>query len=496
MAHKLLRTAEIRAIEAEALSRGLPLMERACAAAAHWVRELLPNPQPVLVLCGPGNNGGDGFVAARLLKEMGYPVTAVFLGDAARMPADAGAAHQAWRNVGGAIETSLSVPDGCALVIDALLGIGYRIDPKRPLEGRFQMSIRWANESGLSVLALDIPSGLEADTGMVAAGGYSIRATHTLTYLADKPGLHTGHGKDLCGEVRVANLGVNVPPLAPHGVLIAPERFARRLVPRLHYSHKGSYGTVALVGGASGMAGAALLAGRAAVYAGAGKVRVGLLDGALSVDPRMPELMLGAAEKAIAQAADVIGIGCGLGQSPNARALLDVAIHSISPLVMDADALNLLAADAKACARVVRREAATVLTPHPLEAARLLGSDVARVEADRVEAAITLSRLYRASVVLKGTGSVIAHPTGVWGINPTGNPGMASAGMGDVLTGIIAALIAQGWSAQEAAEGGVYLHGLAADRLVAAAQGPVGLTASEVAREVRAARNSLAATSG
>jgi ADP-dependent NAD(P)H-hydrate dehydratase / NAD(P)H-hydrate epimerase len=314
--------------------------------------------------------------------------------------------------------------------------------------------------------------------------------------LADKPGLHTGYGKDCCGEVRVANLGVNVPPLAPHGVLIAPERFARRLMQRLHYSHKGSYGTVALVGGASGMAGAALLAGRAAVYAGAGKVRVGLLDGALPVDPHMPELMLGAAEKAIAQTADVIGIGCGLGQSPNARALLDVAIQANNPLVIDADALNLLAADAKACARVVRREAATVLTPHPLEAARLLGSDVARVEADRVEAAITLSRLYRASVVLKGAGSVIAHPTGVWGINPTSNPGMASAGMGDVLTGIIAALIAQGWSAQEAAEGGVYLHGLAADRLVAVGQGPVGLTASEVAGEVRAARNSLAATSG
>ncbi len=482
------RVAQIREIEARRLDADPPLMERAGAAAARVALAMTRGTRiPTLIVCGPGNNGGDGFIVARILKQRGFAPMVVFRGDVARLPLDARAAYEAWRESGGEVLNDIPKRQ-FSLVVDALFGIGLT----RPLEGEHAALIEAINCQDCPVLALDIPSGLDADTGRVL--GCAVRATHTATFIALKPGLVTLDGPDHCGDISVHDLDLNPESIvATEAHVVAPTLFSTCLKPRPKNSHKGMMGGVGIIGGAPGMVGAALLAGRAALKMGAGRVYVGLIDNhALAVDTTQPELMLRTPDEVLSSGhANALSVGPGLGQSDGALDLLKRTIASDLPLVLDADALNLIATHPVLATHVARRAAPTIMTPHPLEASRLLGMDSDDVRANRIDAALVLTKKFKAAIVLKGTGSVIALPTEAarWYINTSGNPGMATAGMGDVLTGIATALLAQGWPATDALLCAVHLHGLAADHLVEQGIGPAGMTAGETIDAARALFN-------
>ncbi|HSN39484.1 MAG TPA: NAD(P)H-hydrate dehydratase [Burkholderiales bacterium] len=482
-------TAEVRQIEnaAAALPDSPPLMERAGLAAAELARKLADNAgKPVLVLAGPGNNGGDAFVIARHLRQWWFGVSVVFAGDERKLSADAMAALKAWRAAGGAITDAIPPNRDWGLIIDGLFGIGLQ----RDVAGRHAELIDAANNSGTPILAVDIPSGLESDTGRVL--GRAVRAQHTVTFIGLKPGLLTLDGPDHCGEIHLCALGLDAPALLPaHGSLIGGQVVHAALRPRALNSHKGNFGSVGIIGGADGMVGAALLAGRAALKLGAGRIYVGLIaNDAPSFDTSQPELMLRTADEVIKlDHLTCLAAGPGLGQSPDAFFYLGRTIESQLPLVIDADGLNLVAADMELKNKLKQRVIETLLTPHPAEAARLLNTTTRDIQHDRVTAANTIARELNCAVVLKGAGSICALPDRSWAINTSGNPGMASAGMGDVLTGIIAALLAQGADIKSALHAGVYLHGAAADALVAGGIGPAGLTASEVIDATRRLAN-------
>lgn len=453
----LLRSTELRELETRYTGAVPPLMERAGLAAADFAQQLLQaSRSPVLILAGPGNNGGDARVMARVLQQRGIAVLVASAGD--------------------------TIPAGkYALVVDGLFGIGLA----RPIEGIWAELVARINAFPGPVLSLDIPSGLDGDTGRVL--GVAVHATHTLSFIGGKPGLYTLDGPDHCGKVSVANLGLRLDGLP--GALLSTDDFHDNLRPRPRNSHKGSYGSLAVIGGAAGMTGAALLAARAGLQLGAGRVFVGLLR-ELAVDPVQPELMLRSPENALAQATVAV-VGPGLGASDAALEILRRVASANFPLLLDADALNLLAAHPVLAARVAQREAATIITPHPAEAARLLASSTEAVQADRVDAALALAQRFKADVALKGCGTVIAHPDGRWRINTSGNPGLASGGSGDVLSGFIGALLAQGWPAAAALSAGVHLHGAAADALAAAGDGPIGITAGELIPIARTLLNRL-----
>ncbi len=482
-------TADLRAVEqaAAAALEPPPLMERAGLAAAELAREIAPaDGKPVLVLAGPGNNGGDAFVVARHLKQWWYSVTVVFAGDEGRLSADARGALEAWRAAGGATLTELPAGGRWGLVVDGIFGIGL----EREVTGRYAQWISSINACGAPVLALDAPSGLQSDTGRVI--GCAVRAAHTVTFIALKPGLLTLEGLDHCGRLHLDTLGLDAPALCPaEGRLIGHEVLATAIKRRAHNSHKGDYGSVGIVGGDHGMVGAALLAGRAALKLGAGRVHVGLLArDAPPLDTLQPELMVRSADEVLKlDHLTCLAVGPGLGQMPDAAYYLDWALASPLPLVLDADALNLVAADTALGAKVAARKSPTLLTPHPAEAARLLDQSTREVQDHRVRAARALARKFNARIVLKGAGSVCAAPDSTWHINASGNPGMASAGMGDVLTGMIAALLAQRLEAGAALIAAVHAHGAAADALVAGGVGPLGLTASEVMDAARSILN-------
>jgi len=486
----ILRTQEIRAVEA-LHAASLPLMERAGAAAFEAaIRMIGPSRARVIVLCGPGNNGGDGFVLARLLAALGHEMHVGFAGDAARLPADARAAFEAWRQSGGTVSSALPSGDRPALAVDALFGIGLA----RPIGAPYAEWVAWLNGARCPVLSIDIPSGLDADSGQRL--GECVRAARTITFIALKPGLLTLDGPDQCGEIELDALGIDLPEAAPRASTIAPALFRAQLVARARNSHKGMMGDASIIGGAEGMIGAALLAARAALALGAGRVFVGLLAaGAPRVDLVRPELMLRAPLQAI-DAAGSLAVGPGLGQGDEALRLLEAAAAREVPLVLDADALNLVAAHPVLARRLARRAAPNLLAPHPAEAARLLGTTTDTVQRDRVGAAIELARRLASHVALKGCGTVLAEPSGRWRINTSGNPGMASAGMGDALTGIAVALLAQGWPPAAALAAAVHVHGAAADRLVARGEGPVGLAASELIAPARALLNEWIAAPG
>ena len=455
----LLRTAELRDLETRYLAARPPLMERAGRAAAGFALRLLGNSRaPVLVLAGPGNNGGDALVMARILKQQG--IAALVVGPDGTVP-------------GG----------DYGLVVDGLFGIGLT----RSVTGAYAALIARINAFRGPVLALDVPSGLNGDTGQVL--GIAVRASHTLSFIGGKPGLYTLDGPDHCGKVSVVDLGLPLDEFP--GALLSTEDFRGSLVPRKRNSHKGSYGSLAVIGGSAGMTGAALLAGRAGLKLGAGRVFVGLLE-TLAVDPLQAELMLRSADGALAQATTIV-IGPGLGESVAALEILRRAASADMPLLLDADALNLLAAHPVLAAHVARRNAPTVITPHPAEAARLLATTTEAVQADRVATALTLAQRFKAHVALKGCGTVIAHPDRRWRINTSGNPGLASAGSGDVLSGLAGALLAQGWPAAAALSAAVHLHGAAADALAAAGDGPLGIAAGELIPVARRLLNRLIA---
>jgi hydroxyethylthiazole kinase-like uncharacterized protein yjeF len=487
--------AQIRAIEHAAQARLAPgeLMERAGQAATAFALDLLDGEAAgaVLVLAGPGNNGGDGLEVAANLARQGVAVEVLHL--AGERPASLEAARALRRAQDGGARFVDAIPAGrpWRLVVDALFGIGLA----RPLAGRARELAAWTAQAACPVLALDVPSGLDADTGAVhGPDGLAVTATHTITFLGNKPGLYTGDGCDHAGEVRVDMLGADgLHTEAAQAVLSSPSLFADRLAPRRRNSHKGSFGDLVVLGGARGMAGAAVLAARAALFGGAGRVFAALLDGGMALDPLQPEIMFRDAAGMAFDGRTVVA-GPGMGNADAAIHLFGKALDAGTPLVADADALNLAAARPELQARLAAHGGPKVLTPHPLEAARLLGVTAPIVQADRLEHARELALRLNAVVVLKGAGSVIARPDGFVAVNTSGNPGLATGGSGDVLAGFCGALLAQGWLAWEAALGAVWMHGSAADWLVEDGRGPVGLTAGELPKAIRAVFNTLIAT--
>jgi ADP-dependent NAD(P)H-hydrate dehydratase / NAD(P)H-hydrate epimerase len=442
---------DIRRIERAAGDSGEALMERAGAAAAAVAATLAGDKgKDILVLAGPGNNGGDARVVARLLKEKFFRVEVATRGG--EIP------ERSW-----------------GVVVDGLFGIGLA----REITGEQAALVDYANRQRCPVLALDIPSGLQADTGKVL--GSAVRASHTVTFIALKPGLLTLDGPDYCGRIQVETLGLDVSSLLPPRAWVADRKaFSGVLKVRPRNFHKGMAGSVGILGGAAGMSGAALLAGRAALKMGAGRVYVGLLHEELSLDPQTPELMLRHPDDALGQDLDAVVVGPGIGDGERAETLVGAALASDLPCVIDADALNLISGNEDLRHACARRTADTLLTPHPAEAARLLALPTADVQADRVKAAKALAVNLNAHVVLKGAGSILVARDGHWFVNTSGNPGMASAGMGDALAGILGALLAQHYSGESALVLGTHLHGAAADALLEEGVGPVGLTASEV----------------
>ncbi len=437
------------------------LMERAGLAVARLGLALAPHAAAVQVWAGPGNNGGDGLVAARHLHAAGLRASVALLGDAAKLPADARAALRQAQDAGVSI-TDRGLPPASPddLLIDALLGLGAARAPA----GDIAAAIRAVNTHRGATLAVDLPSGLHPDTG-ACLGDEAARCTATLALLTLKPGCHTGAGRDHAGDVWLDDLGAEPGP--PSAWLTgAPERPARP-----HASHKGSYGDVAVVGGAPGMVGAAWLAASAALTAGAGRVFCSLLDTtATPYDPSRPELMGRSAwwlaDPAVLAATTVL---CGCGGGEAVRPVLPALLAHVLWLVLDADALNAIAAEPALQRQLQARAArgwATVLTPHPLEAARLLQCEAKTVQGDRLRAAALLVERYGATVLLKGSGSVVATPGELPRINATGNAALATAGTGDVLAGWTAGLWSQARNSDAAdlAAMAAAQHGAAADR--------------------------------
>jgi hydroxyethylthiazole kinase-like uncharacterized protein yjeF len=489
----------LRSVEARYADERHPgLMLRAGRAVAERARRLAADTgEAILVLAGPGNNGGDAWVAAEALLEGFHRVVVLDAGGAPPRAAEAREARAAFESRRGSVVRAWPSELRPALVVDGLLGIGIARDVDEPLRALIERT----NACGAPVLAIDVPSGLDSRTGRVR--GAAVRASRTLTFIAHKVGLHTAAGPDHCGTIECDDLGTGDDVLRePHGFLLTPSRVAPWLAPRRLDTHKGDFGTVAVIGGNRGMVGAALLAGRAALLAGAGRVHVALLGSdALTVDIVHPELMVRAVDEALG--ADAIVAGPGAGRSPSAtsrsafeRTTLPAVLAKPVPLVLDADALNAIAFDEALQRALEERKAPAILTPHPAEAARLLGSDTASVQEDRLAAAREIARRFRSHVVLKGAGSICASADGRWSVNGTGNPGLATAGSGDVLAGIIGAVLGQGMDAWRALQYAVCLHGAAADACVARGVGPVGLTASEVALEARAVLNRWCAGDG
>lgn len=492
MDNHLYTVAQLRAIEASAYAVLPPgtLMQRAGAAAAQFAMQLLGErrDRPVMVLAGPGNNGGDALELAANLADAGFDALVLHLPGQRDASIETATAHERARD-GTVGFIDMLPPDGdWGLVVDGLFGIGLT----RPIGDEYREAIAALADVRCPILALDVPSGLDADTGaIIGPDGIAVRATHTITFLGDKPGLHTADGRDHAGLVHVEMLGVGPEHLPQSQARLGTDDvFAHLLVPRRHNTHKGSFGDVAIVGGAHGMAGAPVLAARGALLTGAGRVFVAMLDPGPGYDSMQPELMFRAADGFELDKRTLV-IGPGMGGSASAMRLLAKALDSDSPLVIDADAITLIGASPDLLARLAARSAQTILTPHPLEAARLLGKDAGEVQADRLQAARDMAVRTNATVILKGSGSVIAQPNGELVINPTGNAGLATAGSGDVLAGICGTLLAQGWQAWEAASGAAWIHGAAADLLVANGVGPIGLTAGELPAAARAVLNML-----
>jgi len=494
----LLTLDELRTLEHRAAAALPPntLMARAGAAAAQFIVDS-GSQRPVWIVAGPGNNGGDALVMAARLKQAGVEVQVCMPVEV--KPGDARWALNEARQAG--VEITADVPasfDDFGWLADGMFGIGVG----RPLEGVFaEVAARLSKRSKSSgnVLALDIASGLSSDTGEPVSRSndgraQAVRATHTITFIGGKPGLFTGDGRDLSGKVYIADLGIG--PLAqPSVVLNAPSLFGPHLPPRDFATNKGTFGTLAVIGGDTGMCGAPILAARMALYSGAGKVNVAFIGtDSPPYDPPHPELMLHHIDQFSLDKMDALAVGCGMGQSDRAKKVLTDVLELDVAKLFDADALNLISSDENLAGKVAERGTRgdlCVLTPHPLEAARLLGSDVKKVQADRIAAARQLAARYTAVAVLKGTGTIVASPDGRVSVNPTGNAALATGGTGDVLGGLIGALLAQRLPAYEAALAGVYLHGLAAETLTGEGQGPAGLTAGELAPKVRALINRL-----
>jgi hydroxyethylthiazole kinase-like uncharacterized protein yjeF len=486
----LYSTEQVRALDRDVIATegiaGYELMRRAGSAVHSFIRRQYPGfcarPARILVICGGGNNGGDGYVVARLLHRDGYKVELCPLVPAEKLQSDALVAARDWRSCGGT-ESALGRLgiDNYDLIIDALLGTGLQ----RPVAGVFANIIGLMNAARCPVIAVDIPSGLHADTGQPFP--LSVVADHTITFIGRKRGLYTGRAADYCGRIHFEDLQA---PAEVYGRVRASARLLEAsgvlaaLPLRRPSAHKGDNGHVLVVGGDTGMQGGAQMAGLAALRSGAGLTSIATRRAHASLlSVQHPELMSWPVERAgalgsLLRRATVVALGPGLGRAAWGRQLFTRILAAAQPMVVDADGLNWLAA--KPASR-----SDWVLTPHPGEAARLLGVSAGDVQADRYAAVRALAARYRGVVVLKGAGTLIAMADDpVTWVCDRGHPGMAIGGMGDVLTGIIAGLLAQGMAPLEAAKCGVWLHARAGER-AAAAGGGRGMLATDLLPELR-----------
>lgn len=448
------------------------LMKRAGAAAAELIMKRLEDAgveqRRVTLLVGPGNNGGDALACACELREKGAVVNVVLPGGRRPTSALALAQLERWTQAGGTTYDDPYMTEKADCVVDGLFGTGLA----KPITGDYLDAVLWFNERQALKVSLDIPSGLNPVTGHWTGSYPGCSADVTITFLCVKSGLYMCEGADAAGEIVLNELDVSV-PLSPLSV-IGTDEFPRVLRPRVKNSHKGDYGSVAVIGGTDGMIGASILAARAALISGAGRVTLECrAEHAPHVDMVYPEIMF-ATKPVNLEDFDAIVLGCGLGTSAEAKARVIEALNCQKPLILDADALNIIAADIKLQDMVLARRAPTVLTPHPGEAARLLRRDTAGVTADRVAACRELAVQTGAIVVLKGAGTVISMRSSRTWINPTGSPMLATGGSGDVLAGMIGAMFAQGYDMVESVLAAVYFHGLSAEGLEA------GFTAGEI----------------
>jgi len=478
-----IRAMDAHAIESLGLS-GYELMGRAGAAAWAVLRQRWPHAKQIVVVCGPGNNGGDGYVLARIAKAAGCKVEVLIDPGGAPRSRDGRRASSDWRDAGGVTRVFDGLLPEAEVWVDALYGIGLT----REATGVVKAMIERINASHQPVLSLDVPSGLDADRG--SALRMCIRADVTLGFIADKRGLHTSQACDVSGEVLLDRLSLPVSLLAgftPAAKLYRRENLVDGLGPRHANAHKGEHGHVLCVGGEMGMGGAVRLCAEAALRAGAGLASVATRsEGVAALVAARPEAMTHAVEDADAlqiliKRADVLAVGPGLGRGEWGRTLFEAAVGSGKPIILDADGLGLLAGHPRPLPQAI-------LTPHPGEAARLLGISNEEVQADRFAAVQALVDKFNCVVVLKGAGTLVAAPGEITAVIGAGNPGMATGGMGDVLTGVIAALRAQRLTLFSAAVFGALLHGAAGDD-AARIDGERGLLPSDLFPHLRRLAN-------
>jgi len=463
----LYRAAQVRELDRRAIEdfeiAGLTLMRRAGSAAFRAFRARFPEARELLVCTGGGNNGGDGYIVAGLARQAGLHARVIALKPPDQLSGDARAAAEEWLDAGGAVsEWSGTLPEA-DVIVDALLGTGLDSD----VRGAYAEVIDAINQASAGVLAIDLPSGLHADTGCVL--GAAVRADVTVTFIGRKRGLDTGDAANWRGDVVFASLDVpdGVYDDFPPDAWRADADLPRRLLPaRRPSAHKGDSGHVLICGGDFNMPGALVLAARAALLSGSGLVSVATRQAhAVALATGCAEAMWASGEDGatldmLLERADVLALGPGLGRSDWSRSVYDRLLATDRPMVLDADGLNLLAENPRARDH-------WILTPHPGEAGRLLDVATAEIQRDRFAAARALAERYRAVVVLKGAGTLVADPGGELMVCPFGNPAMATAGMGDALTGIIASLVGQGLTRFDAACAGVVLHARAGDAIAA-----------------------------
>ena len=498
MSGSLYSSVEIHSIEIEHAKKfpKQSLMLRAGIAVATLASKIVKKKRGanILILAGPGNNGGDAWVAAATLQKAGQRVT-LLEPRAQKIAAPAAKnAHAAFRKAEGTIVTKFPDSHRYDLIIDGLFGIGCQRAPEDKFADVIKSANANADRNHTPILSIDVPSGLSADTGV--AFGTTICADFTLTFLGAKPGLYTADGPDHAGEIQIDSLDVEM--TASQGELLTHVNIAPLIPKRRKNSHKGSFGNVGIIGGAGGMIGAGVLAARAALHMGPGKVFLGIVAKDAPVyDTINPEIMVRAAAELVTDASMTsMAIGMGLGTVKRAPRLLAAALTHAGPLVVDADALTIIAENSSIRAALQEKMAGKphqawhlIFTPHPGEAARLLGRSTLEIQSDRIGTAKSIAKKFNAVCVLKGAGTIIATPDGHYYINTSGNPGMASGGMGDALSGMIAAFLAQGLNALDASKLGVFIHGAAADECLTHAMAPHGLTASEVIFEARTLLN-------
>jgi NAD(P)H-hydrate epimerase len=476
---------QVRALDAHAIDElgiaGYTLMKRAGEAALRYLRTRWPTSHRIVIVCGSGNNGGDGYVLARFAQAAGLTVSVLHAGPVSALRGDARQAYEDFRASGGQIQPFAAERlDAGELIVDALLGTGMRGGVREELA----QVIRAINTRKLPVFSLDVPSGLDADTG--AAAGEAVRAEATVTFAGLKTGLFVGDGPEFSGSVFFDDLELTATQpagFAPALTRISEPEIHEALPRRARAANKGDFGRVLIVGSGSGMPGAVRLAGEACLRVGAGLVTVAVApENVAAIAAGRPELICLALEneQVLLEAmkrAEVIAVGPGLGRTGWASWALAAVLGSDKPLVVDADALNLLAAQG-----LTPRDN-WILTPHPGEAGRLLDISAQEVQRDRIGALARLLERCHGTVVLKGAGTLVGTSGRTPGLCERGNPGMASAGMGDVLTGAIAGILAQCGDPWRAARVGVLVHALAGD--AAARAGERGLLAGDVARELQ-----------